>query len=1021
MKKGSLLSFLLLFVIVSRAQTLINQQYASSVISFSSQNNTTNYSANQILGAPDYYPGCGGDKAWTPATEDGGPEFIEVAYATPQPVNTIRIYQTNGAGSVTSVLLREAGTSNWNTVYTATAAANGCAKILEIVIPTTAYNVDGLRINIDNNVPNSQYFDAVSIANFSLMPYSWNQYVGSVIAFSTQYSSSSWSADQTKGAPNAYPACNDNSNAWAPSSQDGTSEYLVLGFSYPAKTNRIRIFETYNPGFIEAVYLRDASNGTWHQIYSTTAAATGVCPYILELDFTTTTYDVDAIRIEMTTTVPGWNEIDAVEMQSSLPANAKFTVQSGNWSNTATWAGGTVPGPTDTVVLGNGHTVTMDVNASIKSAFLGNGSNLVIPSGTSLTLGPSGGGREYLLAQGALTINNGQLTVNGNVQFFAGSTFTMSSGNFTVDGNDGTTLGSVADGVPLVKFDPGMAAVNFSGGTLLIVDPQYNATGQSIAGNYTLGTASTVRFGNGVSTTASNNLLGFGGGDVFPIFGNMMLDAASTTSNRLLRNTSAIQVKSNLDISSGLLNPAYPFEVTGNTGNNGTITSNYSFKTGSLVNNGTINGNGTVSVVGDFTNTGVGVYNLNAYSSVGGNLANAGSFTATWLYFANDFSTNVTTQSISGGGTYNIYGLEFLNTSSGGVNLQTPLEVQQVYWGLGILNLGNNNLTIDAFSYGGPGAGNYIVINGTGKLINKNISTSPVLLPIGTATDYTPVTIANGSGHTFSASVRQSFSGTTPSAPVLREWNVTDETGGAVSANITLQWNAADEDAAFTRNNCYIGHWNGASWDAISSGNPATGTNPYQKTANNVTSFSPFGVFSGGAILPVHLITFEARKQGNGVGLSWKVDNETNMSRYEIEHSNNARNFLKILSVAAVNQSSVHTYDVSDALPLSGSNFYRLKQLNTDGSYDYSPIVKIDFVNKYSVFIYPNPAKNSITVQGMENFKTIELLDAQGKLVKQWKVIRNEPLNISDIHSGIYLIRLITDDETQLQKLIISR
>src|SRR5689334_22293941 len=133
MKKGSLLLLLLLCLFSTKAQTIIQEQYASSVLSFSSQYNTTSLGANQILGAPDSYPNCGSGNAWSPATQDGGPEFIEVAYTTPQPVNTIRIYQSNGAGSVTSVLLREAGTSNWNTVYTATAAANGCAKILEIV------------------------------------------------------------------------------------------------------------------------------------------------------------------------------------------------------------------------------------------------------------------------------------------------------------------------------------------------------------------------------------------------------------------------------------------------------------------------------------------------------------------------------------------------------------------------------------------------------------------------------------------------------------------------------------------------------------------------------------------------------------------------------------------------------------------------------------------------------------------------------------------------------------------------
>ncbi|MFL5738715.1 MAG: T9SS type A sorting domain-containing protein [Flavisolibacter sp.] len=1024
MRKFFLLIIALPCAIGIHAQTLIQEQYASSVLSFSSEYNTTNYSANQILGVFDRYPACGGDKAWAPATVDGGPEYIEVAYATPQPVNTIKIYQTDGAGSVTSVLLREAGTSNWNTVYTATAAANGCSKILEITIPTTAYNVDAVHINIDNNVPNWQYLDAVSIANFSVMTYSWNQYVGSVLAFSSQYSTTSWNANQVKGAPDTYPNCGDIATAWAPATQDGGREFLVLGFTYPAKTNRIRIFETNEPGFVDTVYLRDASNGTWHQIYSATAASNTMCPYVLELNFTTTTYDVDAVRIAMDNNIPGWNEIDAVEMQSNLPANAKFTVQSGNWSNTATWAGGTLPTATDTVVVGNGHEVALDMNSAIKSMFIGNGGILDVNSGNTLTLGPSGGGSEYLQVQGALNIANGTLNVNGYVEFFTGSSFTMGSGQMMVDGNDGTLAGSARDGFPLVKFDPGMSVLYFTGGTILIVDPQYNATGQSIVGNYTFGPSSNVRFGNGGSTTASLNPNGFGGSNVFPIFGNFMLDAATTGSNRIFKNLSSVTVAGDLNISTGLLNAANPFIVSGNTGNNGTLTSTYGFKTNTLVNNSTINGAGQLTVVSDFTNTGTGVYNLSAYTSIGGSLVNNGDMTATWVYFANDFSTSSVTQTIGGVGTFNVFGLEFVNSSPGGVVLQRPLEVQQLYWIVGKFFLGNNDLTTTYTAYGNTGPGNYVVLNGTGKLINKNITTGSILFPIGTPTDYTPVTIINGSGHTFSAGVKESFTAAPPSPAVLREWNVTDVTGGAVSANITLQWNAADEDPSFTRNNCYVGHYDGSAWNSVSNGNPAAaGANPgtYQKTARNVSTFSPFSVFSGGTILPVHLLTFDAHKQGNGVKLSWKVDNESQLNSYDVERSGNGISFSRISTVKAVNAAAAHGYDVMDSKPLAGADYYRLRQLNSDGSYSFSKIVKVDFNHAFSVFLYPNPVRNLLTVQGMENFHTMQLIDAQGRILNEWKIINNTPLDLSRFQSGVYSLRLISKEETQTQLLIIAR
>ncbi len=106
MKKISLLILALTLVAITvSAQTRRYEQYASSVIAYSTQYNTTNYSANQILGFPNQYPSCSGDSVWAASTENGGREFIMVGYSSPQPVNTIRIYQTRGQEAVVTVYL----------------------------------------------------------------------------------------------------------------------------------------------------------------------------------------------------------------------------------------------------------------------------------------------------------------------------------------------------------------------------------------------------------------------------------------------------------------------------------------------------------------------------------------------------------------------------------------------------------------------------------------------------------------------------------------------------------------------------------------------------------------------------------------------------------------------------------------------------------------------------------------------------------------------------------------------------
>lgn len=1036
MKKIYLFTALSLFLFsLSRAQTLINDQYASSVIAFSSEYGASpgNYSAAQALGAPDVYPACGNNVlSWSSSSADSQREFLVLGFTTPQPVNTIRIYQNVASGAIDTVYLRNASNGLWTQVYMATAAAGPCASILEIRIATTAYNVDAIRIAVNSPaVPDWNEIDAVSIANFDYMLYEWQQSAGSVIGFSSEYgvSPADFSAAQALGPPTAYPTCGDFGISWASLTSDGQREYLVLGYTFPSQANRVRIYQNFGPGAIDTVYLREAGTGTWHTIYSATAAVQ-TCPQhsILELNFTKTTYNVDAIRIALNSpVVPTWNEIDAVELQSNLPPGAKFSIQTGNWNNTSTWAGGVVPGSADTVVIGNGHNVTVNGSFSIKSLFVNAGGTLTFNAANTLTLGPPGGGKEYLQVQGNVNMSNGTLAVNGNIEFQSGSSFTMSGGQIIVDGNDGTAGGSVAGGTDLFALKAGMSSCSVTGGTITIVDPQYNSSGQAISGNYTFGAASTLKLGNGSSTTTSNNINGFGGGTVYPVLGNLVIDAVTTTGNRHFTNNIGLTIAGNCTVTSGKFEPSSTVNIIGNLLNNATIN-----KIGGgnmivnldLTNNGTINASGgSFSVVNDFINNTGAIYNVTGgiYTSVGDDIVNDGSFTSNWLYMANNFGTSSNDQTIGGTGSFSIYGIEPHNNNVNGISLLIPLTMNYLYFpgSGGKIFPGNNNLTITIDAYGNPGSTGYVVITGTGKLIINNVAGTARIFPIGTTASYTPVTIVNGSGHTFSATVKSSF--TFPpnnSAVVNREWNITDVTGGAVSADITFQWNGAEEDGSFNRGLAQVGHHNGSTWQIISPAAAAGGTDPYTRTATGVSSFSPFGIGSNGA-LPVHLLSFNGIKQGNQTKLNWETENEIDFAFFEVQRSTDNRTYQSIGTRVAMNQPGINNYTLNDVQPMNGANFYRLKQVNNNGSFTFSRILKVDFSKALSVVVYPNPAKDEVIIQSDKKLSSIQLVDMNGKIIKQFAPVSSNRYVIGRQSSGIYFIRIFSDAETETIKLVI--
>ncbi len=144
--------------------------------------------------------------------------------------------------------------------------------------------------------------------------YGQPQFASSVISFSSQYSTTNYSAGKALGAPDV-PSCSDNSNAWASLTADGQREYLELGFALPQQVNRIQIYQTFNTGAIDTVYVRNASNGNWVQVYVATAAL-GACIHVLKIKIPLTSFNVDAVRIAVNSpAISTWNEIDAVSIE----------------------------------------------------------------------------------------------------------------------------------------------------------------------------------------------------------------------------------------------------------------------------------------------------------------------------------------------------------------------------------------------------------------------------------------------------------------------------------------------------------------------------------------------------------------------------------------------------------------------------------------------------------------------------------------------------------------------------------
>lgn len=183
------------------------------------------------------------------------------------------------------------------------------------------------------------------------------------------------------------------------------------------------------------------------------------------------------------------------------------------------------------------------------------------------------------------------------------------------------------------------------------------------------------------------------------------------------------------------------------------------------------------------------------------------------------------------------------------------------------------------------------------------------------------------------------------------------------------------------------------------------------------------------APLPVTLISFKAAWLNEKAKLEWTTATEINSSHFKIEKSPDHKEFHTIGVVAASNNSSLHTsYSFIDSLSLPGINQYRLKMVDIDGKFEYSPVVKLqyDLQEALTSRIYPNPFIDKIQLDlAMKQDQVIHvmLLDQHGHAVLKENHRCFRGSNIITLHrlnrlpAGMYLLQIVTDKETLSQKL----
>jgi len=172
--------------------------------------------------------------------------------------------------------------------------------------------------------------------------------------------------------------------------------------------------------------------------------------------------------------------------------------------------------------------------------------------------------------------------------------------------------------------------------------------------------------------------------------------------------------------------------------------------------------------------------------------------------------------------------------------------------------------------------------------------------------------------------------------------------------------------------------------------------------------------------LPLNLLSFDGKTSLQGNLLQWKTANEVNFVGFEIERAISNQPFSKI---GFVSGKGAGDYQFLDNYAIEGDNYYRLKQIDKDGSFTYSKVVVIDFsLNTKDLLVYPIPAKDKLNLVNAKG--DLSIINNNGQVLKTINISNdaNTSVNISDLASGLYILQFKkSDGQFVVKKIVVDK
>jgi len=181
---------------------------------------------------------------------------------------------------------------------------------------------------------------------------------------------------------------------------------------------------------------------------------------------------------------------------------------------------------------------------------------------------------------------------------------------------------------------------------------------------------------------------------------------------------------------------------------------------------------------------------------------------------------------------------------------------------------------------------------------------------------------------------------------------------------------------------------------------------------------APAGITLTGDVFPVTLAYFSARNVAEGILLSWETLNELNNSHFLIERSLDAK-LWQVQGNGTTDE--ISAYQFVDSAPLAGVSYYRLKQVDLNGTFDYSNIIEVS-AGPLPFRVFPNPVQDAVSIQfNGEGVSKVAILNMQGQVVKEWTTDASSmQLPLGALPTGMYQLRIMRNQSQVFRQTLVK-